>query len=70
MQGRLMVRFIRVLCFAVSPLICAHSLLAEETPQEAAKVEFFEKDIDAGCKFSWRSDKLAKQIVPAEVLFH
>lgn len=36
----------------------------------ALKVEFFEKDIDAGCKFSWRSDKLAKQIVPAEVLFH
>lgn len=36
----------------------------------ALKVEFFEKDIDAGCKFSWKSDKIEKQIVPAEVLFH
>lgn len=36
----------------------------------ALKVEFFEKDIDAGCKFSWKSDKSEKQIVPAEVLFH
>jgi hypothetical protein len=36
----------------------------------ALKVEFFEKDIDAGCKLSWKSDKIEKQIVPAEVLFH
>ena len=36
----------------------------------ALKVEYFEKDIDAGCKFSWKSDKFEKQIVPAEALFH
>lgn len=36
----------------------------------ALKVEFFEKDIDAGCKFSWKSDKIDKQIVPAAVLSH
>lgn len=36
----------------------------------ALKVEFFEKDIDAGCKFSWKSDVIEKQIVPAAVLFH
>lgn len=36
----------------------------------ALKVEFFEKDIDAGCRFSWQSEKRAKQIVPADVLFH
>lgn len=36
----------------------------------ALKVEYFEKDIDAGCKFSWKSDKLEKQIVPADVLSH
>ena len=36
----------------------------------ALKLEFFEKDIDAGCKFSWKSDKIEKQIVPASVLFH
>ena len=36
----------------------------------ALKAEFFEKDIDAGCKLSWKSDKLEKQIVPAEVFFH
>ena len=36
----------------------------------ALKVEYFEKDIDAGCKFSWKSDKIEKQIVPATVLFH
>lgn len=34
------------------------------------KAEFFEKDIDAGCKLSWKSDKIEKQIVPAEVLLH
>jgi hypothetical protein len=36
----------------------------------AFKAEFFEKDIDAGCKLSWKSDKVQKQIVPADVLFH
>jgi hypothetical protein len=34
------------------------------------KVEFFEKDVDAGCKMSWKSAKIGKQIVPASVLFH
>jgi hypothetical protein len=34
------------------------------------KVEFFEKDVDAGCKMSWKSSKIAKQIVPADVLSH
>ena len=36
----------------------------------ALKAEFFEKDIDAGCKLSWRSEKIEKQIVPERVLFH
>lgn len=36
----------------------------------ALKVEFFEKDIDAGCRLSWKSAKIEKQIVPAEVLSH
>ncbi len=36
----------------------------------ALKVEFFEKDLDAGCKFSWKSDRIEKQIVPAGVLLH
>ena len=36
----------------------------------ALKIEFFEKDIDAGCKFSWKSDKIAKEIVPAGALSH
>lgn len=36
----------------------------------ALKIEFFEKDIDAGCKFSWRSDKIAKEIVPPQALSH
>ena len=40
------------------------------TGNHALKVEFFEKDIDAGCKLSWQSEKIEKQIVPAEVLFH
>lgn len=34
------------------------------------KIEYFEKDIDAGCVFLWQSDKIEKQIVPAAVLFH
>lgn len=33
------------------------------------KVEFFEKDIDAGCVFLWQSDKIEKQVVPTGVLF-
>ncbi|MEO6182442.1 MAG: PA14 domain-containing protein [Verrucomicrobiota bacterium] len=36
----------------------------------ALKAEFFEKDVDAGCKLSWKSEKSEKQIVPTEVLFH
>jgi hypothetical protein len=38
--------------------------------EHALKVEFFEKDIDAGCKLSWKSDTIEKQLVPAEVLSH
>ena len=38
--------------------------------EHALKVEFFEKDIDAGCKMSWKGPMLEKQIVPAAVLFH
>jgi hypothetical protein len=34
------------------------------------KLEFYEKDLDAGCKFSWQPPGAAKQIVPASVLFH
>lgn len=34
------------------------------------KVEFFENDVDAGCKLSWEGPNLAKEIVPAAVLFH
>lgn len=34
------------------------------------KLEYFEKDIDAGCVFLWQSDKVERQIVPAAVLFH
>jgi len=36
----------------------------------ALKVEYFEKDIDAGCKMRWKSATIEKQIVPASVLFH
>lgn len=38
--------------------------------EHAFKAEFFEKDLDAGCKLSWKSDKIAKQIVPAEAFSH
>ena len=38
--------------------------------KHALKVEFFEKDIDAGCIFRWKSDKIEKQVVPASVLSH
>jgi hypothetical protein len=34
------------------------------------KVEFFEKDIDAGCIMRWKGPKIEKQIVPAGALFH
>jgi hypothetical protein len=34
------------------------------------KVEFFEKDIDAGCIMRWQGPGIAKQIVPVGVLFH
>lgn len=34
------------------------------------KVEFFDEEQDAGCKLSWKSGKIEKQIVPAGVLFH
>jgi hypothetical protein len=34
------------------------------------KIEFFEKDIDAGCVFLWQSDKIARQVVPATALYH
>ncbi len=36
----------------------------------ALKVEFFEKDVDAGCKLRWKGPNIEKQIVPASVLFH
>lgn len=38
--------------------------------EHALKVEYFEKDIDAGCVFLWQSDKIEKQVVPAGVLGH
>lgn len=38
--------------------------------EHALKIEFFEKDIDAGCIFRWKSDKIEKQVVPADVLSH
>lgn len=38
--------------------------------KHAIKVEFFEKDIDAGCIFRWKSDKIEKQVVPASALSH
>ncbi len=34
------------------------------------KVEFFENDVDAGCKLSWRPPAGSKEIVPASALFH
>ena len=34
------------------------------------KVEFFENDVDAGCKFSWRPPGATKEIVPATALHH
>jgi hypothetical protein len=34
------------------------------------KVEFFENDVDAGCKLSWQPPAGSKEIVPASALFH
>jgi hypothetical protein len=34
------------------------------------KVDFFENEGGAGCKFSWSAEGLEKQIVPATALFH
>ena len=34
------------------------------------KIEFFENDVDAGCKFSWQPPGAAKEIVPATALVH
>jgi len=34
------------------------------------KVEFFENDVDAGCKLSWQPPSGSKEIVPASALFH
>jgi len=36
----------------------------------AVKIEFFESEIDAGCRFLWQAPGQAKQVVPAGVLFH
>ena len=34
------------------------------------KVEFFDAEEEAGCILSWKSAKVEKQVVPANVLFH
>lgn len=34
------------------------------------KIDFFENEGGAGCKFSWSAEGLEKQIVPATALFH
>jgi hypothetical protein len=34
------------------------------------KVEYFENDAGAACRFGWQGPQIEKQIVPAEVLFH
>ena len=34
------------------------------------KIEFFENEVDAGCKLSWQMAGAEKKIVPATVLFH
>ena len=34
------------------------------------KVEFFENEVDAGCKFSWQPPGKEKEIVPATALSH
>ncbi|NOS70648.1 MAG: hypothetical protein HOP33_12050 [Verrucomicrobia bacterium] len=34
------------------------------------KIEFFENDVDAGCKFLWQPPGATKEIVPASVLLH
>src|SRR6266571_9136401 len=35
----------------------------------ALKLEYFENEVDAGCKFSWQPPGKDKEIVPASVLF-
>ena len=34
------------------------------------KIEFFENDVDAGCKFLWQPPGATKEIVPASALLH
>ena len=34
------------------------------------KIEYFENDVDAGCKFSWQPPGAAKEIVPVTALLH
>jgi hypothetical protein len=34
------------------------------------KLEFFENEIEVGLKFSWETEGIEKQIVPASALFH
>jgi hypothetical protein len=36
----------------------------------AVKIEFFEADLDAGCKFSWQPPDGKKEITPTSVLLH
>src|SRR6266498_4744359 len=36
----------------------------------ALKVEFFENDVDAGCKLSWQPPGATREIIPASVLSH
>ena len=38
--------------------------------EHVIKVEYFENDVDAGCKLSWRTPGGTKEIVPASVLSH
>src|SRR5438552_3159111 len=38
--------------------------------EHVLKIEFFENEVDAGCKFSWQPPAKDKEIVPATALFH
>jgi len=38
--------------------------------EHVLKIEFFENEVDAGCKFSWQPPGKDKEIVPATALFH
>jgi len=40
------------------------------TGDHEIRIEFFENDVDAGCKFLWQPPGAVKEIVPATVLFH